>query len=141
MAKTDTQKDDTNCCNFGEHLTLDGYGGDPARLNDRELVFKVLNELPELLDMNKLAAPQVCFAPENDGKDPGGWSGFVIIAESHISIHTFPARQFISADVYSCKNGMNPHFVEIYFKEKFYLQEIETNFIKRGTKYPACNLC
>lgn len=141
MVKTDTQKDDPDYCNFGEHLTLDGYGGDPAQLNDRELVCRILDELPELLGMNKLAEPVVYFAPENGGKDPGGWSGFVVIAESHISIHTFPARKFLSADVYSCKNGMNSTFIEIYFKDVFSLQEIETHFIKRGTKYPACNLC
>lgn len=128
-------------CNFGEHLTIDGYGGDPEKLNDRELVYQVLNELPACLQMNKLADPQVYFASDTHGKDPGGWSGFVVISESHISIHTFPARKFISADVYSCKNGMKTSLIEDYFREKFSLQEIETNLIKRGRKYPACNIC
>ena len=36
-------------CNFGEHLTIDGYGGDPAKLNDREVVFKCLADLPEMI--------------------------------------------------------------------------------------------
>ena len=130
-----------SCCNFGEHLTIDGYGGDPEKLNSRELVYRVLYELPEALEMHKLADPQVYLAPDTQGKDPGGWSGFVIVAESHISIHTFPARKFLSADVYSCKCGLNLPFIENYFKEKFGLQETETNFIKRGTKYPVCNIC
>lgn len=125
---------------FGEHLTIDGYGGNPEKLNDRGLVYTILDELPEMLGMRKLADPQVYFAPDNNKKDPGGWSGFVVIAESHISIHTFPARKFLSADVYSCKTGMDIAFVERYFKERFGLQEIETNHIKRGTKYPACNI-
>ncbi len=127
-------------CNFGEHLTIDGYGGDPEKLNNRELVLSVFHELPDSLGMNKLAEPQVYFAPDTFGKDPGGWSGFVVVAESHISIHTFPARRFLSADVYSCKNGMEPAIIESYFREKFALHEIETNFIKRGTKYPICNI-
>ena len=126
---------------FGEHLTLDGYGGDPAKLDDKELVHHCLDRLPDLLGMSKLADPEVYFAPGNGGKDPGGWSGFVVIAESHISIHTFPARKFLSADVYSCKTGMDISFLEEYFKDNFGLQEIETNFIKRGTKYPAENIC
>lgn len=84
---------------------IDGYGGDKNKLNDKELVFKCLDELPELLFMGKLSKPEVYFAKGNGGKDPGGWSGFVVIIESHISIHTFPARGFLSADVYTCKNG------------------------------------
>lgn len=134
-------EEDNSYCNFGEHLTIDGYGGDPVKLNDQELVLSVLHELPDSLGMNKLAEPQVYFAPDTFGKDPGGWSGFVVVAESHISIHTFPARKFLSADVYSCKPGMNTTVIENYFKDKFALQEIETNFIKRGTKYPVSNIC
>jgi S-adenosylmethionine decarboxylase len=85
--------------------------------------------------MHKLAEPVIYFAKGNDMKDPGGWSGFVVIEESHISIHTFPAKGFVSADVYTCKNGMDLDFILYYFKEKFELQDIEQNFIKRGTKY------
>jgi S-adenosylmethionine decarboxylase len=133
-------QESAKCCTFGEHLTIDGYGGDPGKLNSQDLVYKCLNELPELLNMNKLADPQVYFAPGNDEKDPGGWSGFVVIAESHISIHTFPCRKFVSIDVYSCRNGMNVTFIEDYFKENFALREIEENFIKRGTRYPICNI-
>ncbi|MCR4264102.1 MAG: S-adenosylmethionine decarboxylase, partial [Candidatus Roizmanbacteria bacterium] len=63
-----------------------------------------------------------------------------IIAESHISIHTFPKRRFVSADVYTCQNGIDKEFVVDYFKKKFQLEDVETHFIKRGTHYPAKNL-
>ena len=96
---------------FGEHLTIDGYGGSYEKLNDPDLVLKCLNEVPELLKMHKLAKPETYFAKGNEGKDPGGWSGFVVIEESHISIHTFPAKNFISADVYTCQNGMNNEII------------------------------
>lgn len=125
---------------FGEHLTIDGYGGVFEKLNNRELVLKCLSELPEKIGMNKLAEPVVFDAPANDQKDPGGWSGFVVIQESHISIHTFPARGFISADIYTCKNGLNIEFVLDYFKKTFELKDIEQNFIIRGTHYPKENL-
>lgn len=125
---------------FGEHLTIDGYEGDQKLLNDKEVVLSVLNDLPALLGMNKLSEPEIYFAPGNDAKDPGGWSGFVVISESHISIHTFPKRGFVSADVYSCKNGMDKKFICDYFTNKFKLKDLETNFIKRGTRYPQKNL-
>ena len=125
---------------FGEHATIDGYGGNKELLNNKELVLSCLRDLPEQLGMHKLAEPNIYFAEGNDLKDPGGWTGVVIIAESHISIHTFPERGFLSADVYTCKNGMDTNFIFEYFKNKFELKELETNFIKRGTQYPDKNI-
>lgn len=125
---------------FGEHLTLDGYGGSYEKLNDRELVLSCLLGLPEKLGMHPLAEPVVYAAADNQLKDPGGWSGFVVIAESHISIHTFPKRRFVSIDAYTCKNGMDTGIAIEYFKEKFDLDETETNLVIRGKKYPQENL-
>ncbi len=114
---------------------IDGYGGEEGKLNDKDLVLKCLTELPEKLGMHILGGPEVYLAPSNDVKDPGGWSGFVVIAESHISIHTFPAHGFVSIDVYTCRNGMDIEFIIKYFTDIFGLQNIEQNFIKRGLKY------
>ena len=128
-------------CNFGEHLMLDGYGGNPEKLNNKDLVMISLVELPNKLKMTRLSDPNVFKAEDNGIKDPGGWSGFVVIAESHISVHTFPARRFVSIDVYTCTNGLDRDFIKNYFKEIFELEDIEENFVKRGTKYPIKNIC
>lgn len=133
-------KNISKTCNFGEHLTIDGYGGNPKKLNDKKLILKCLRELPTIIGMKKLSQPEVYPAPANGGKDPGGWSGFVVIAESHISIHTFPARRFVSIDAYTCKNGLKKDFIIRYFKKVFELKEMEINFIKRGKKYPKFNI-
>lgn len=125
---------------FGEHVTVDGYGGNSKRLDDDEAVFSALTELCHALRMRPLMKPTVVSAPDNHIKDPGGWSGFVIIAESHISIHTFPKRRFLSADVYTCQNGIDRNFIIDFLKKKFQLKEVETHFIKRGLKYPERNL-
>ncbi len=126
--------------NFGEHLTIDGYGGSADLLDSKDIVLRALNELPGLLGMNILRAAEVVEAPEAGHKDPGGWSGFVIIAESHISIHTFPKRGFLSADVYSCQSGMDQEMVKQFFIDKFGLKDLEVNFIVRGTRYPDTNI-
>lgn len=132
--------EDNKTITFGEHITIDGYGGNPDYLNDKDRVLKVIDELPDLLGMNKLSKPEVFHAEGNDDKDPGGWTGMVVINESHISVHTFPRRGFVSADVYTCRNGMDIEFIINYFKEIFDLKDIESNFIQRGTKYPADNI-
>ena len=102
-----------NYYNFGEHLMIDGYGGKEEKLNDNNLVMRCLDELPKMMGMKKLSKPQVFSAPDNFKKDPGGWSGFVVVMESHISIHTFPKRGFVSIDVYTCKNGLFSKFIQI----------------------------
>lgn len=126
--------------NFGEHFMLDGYNGNEKKLNDKDLVLNCINDLVKKLGMNKLDEPKILFAPGNNEKDPGGWSSFVVIQESHISIHTFPRRGFVSMDAYSCKGGMDTNIIKNCIVEAFDLKETETNFVKRGTKYPVENI-
>lgn len=135
FAAQDTAQHTTT--NFGLHLTIDGYNGNREKLNDKDLVYKCLNELPTILDMKKLADPVVYFAPPAGPKDSGGYSGFVVIATSHISCHTFPHRGFVSIDVYTCQEELDQVKVEKFFKNKFDLQSLEVNFLKRGTRFPV----
>jgi S-adenosylmethionine decarboxylase len=125
---------------FGVHLTLDGYGGAQHLLADADRVLAVLSELPERLGMHKLAEPLLVELGRHSDKDPGGVSGFVIIAESHISIHTFPLRGFVSADVYTCQNTLDTEQICQYFGEAFDLQDLEINLVRRGTRYPQHNI-
>jgi len=121
---------------FGEHFMIDAYRGSREKLSDRRVVQRCLDELPEKLGMHTLAEPTVQWVEPNGIKDPGGWSGFVVIAESHISIHTFPGRLFASIDVYTCRNGLATADIEAYFRDVFDFAELETNFVLRGKKYP-----
>lgn len=117
---------------FGVHLTIDGYGGNAESLNNMDVIFKCLEELPLKLHMHAITTPYVVRIGANDNKDPGGLSGFVIIAESHISIHTFPEDKFVSIDVYTCQNELDDKTVIDYFAQMLNLQKTETNRIIRG---------
>ncbi|MDO9230944.1 MAG: adenosylmethionine decarboxylase [bacterium] len=138
--KKSVGKKSAKTINFGLHLTLDGYGGNPDKLNDGNLVKKILDELPGKVGMHKIYGPVTMDCPEFNEKDSGGHSGFVMIAESHISCHTFPWRKFVSIDVYTCGSSMDKKFIVNYFKKAFELKKVELNFIKRGTKFPAKDL-
>jgi S-adenosylmethionine decarboxylase len=120
---------------FGEHVTIDGYQGDFARLDSRNVVLSALQDLPNRLGMKCLTAPEVYRADGNAIKDPGGWTGFVVIEESHISIHTFPEVRFVSIDVYTCRNGLDASEISAYFSELFGLKKTEVNFLKRGLRF------
>ena len=124
---------------FGLHLTLDGYGGPKEKLADLKLVKKVLNRLPQILSMQKISSVHVKWYDGGQKPEDCGVSGFVMIAESHISIHTFSEKGFLTADVYSCKNFDTQKAIE-FFKKEFELTELETNVIKRGLKFPRTQL-
>ena len=129
-----------NTIQFGQHLTIDGYGGDYDLLNDYNLVLKILNELPEKISMQKMCDPLVEISDGNNQKDPGGVTGIVLIKQSHISIHTFSKRRFVSVDVYTCTDDLDVDFIIQYIKDNFKLEDVETHHIKRGTRYPAQNI-
>ena len=83
------------------HLIVDGYGGDVGMMEDPDALFRFLDEYPDAIGMTKITPPQVYTYAGRKPEDIG-LSGFVLIAESHISVHTFPRRQYINIDVFSC---------------------------------------
>ena len=85
---------------FGPHLTIDGKKCDKEKLSDLTIVFKALDELPAIIGMTKIMPP---YSILYKGVVPEDWgvSGFVMIAESHISIHTFPEKNYVFIDVFS----------------------------------------
>lgn len=97
---------------FGEHPAIDGYDGDLNLLNDEVRVANALKSFVSMLDMHVLGVPEVVPTSGNHEKDPGGISGFTMIEESHISINTFTKRDFISPDVYTCKNVLGAKVIE-----------------------------
>lgn len=124
---------------FGLHLTVDLYGCDSKILNNRSKIASILNLLVSRLGMKKLMNPVVLSVPPNNQKDPGGYSGFVMIQASHISVHTFPKRKFVSLDAYSCQD-FDTQKTEKLIKKFFRGRSVEKNIIVRGKKYPPRNL-
>ena len=119
---------------FGPHLMLDGYGCDKKKLQDLNLIYRILDELPTRIGMTKIMPPYVF---KYSGVKPEDWglSGFVLIAESHISIHTFPEKNFVSVDIFSCKT-FDLEFAGEYLRRAFGMEKVECNVLDRGTEFP-----
>ena len=60
-----------------------------------------------------------------------GISGVAILAESHISIHTWPERNFAAFDIFMCGNT-NPELSLNFLKKKFKPRKVEIKKLKRG---------
>jgi len=112
----------------GMHLILDG-NGNKDKLDDEVLIKEFLEDLVVQLKMNKLN-DVVIKKIENEG-DKNGVTGFVLLKESHISIHTFPEKELFHADVFSCKDFDEDSVLEL-FKNTFLVNKFEKKIIRRG---------
>lgn len=120
---------------FGPHLTLDLYGCDKEKLDDHSHIYKLLDELPELIGMHKYSSPHLTKIPKRENSfDQGGLTGFVILVESHISIHTFPADRFASVDVFSCKH-FDAKFAVDYLVKHLGATKVEYDVKRRGRDF------
>jgi S-adenosylmethionine decarboxylase len=117
------------------HLVIDGYGGDIEKMWDADLVRRFLDDYPSALGMTKVCDPQV-LTYNGPKVEDSGVSGFVIIAESHISIHTFPRRDYVNIDVFSCKPFDNERALRDV-KDLFSLEEVRTWLLDRGLEHLA----
>jgi S-adenosylmethionine decarboxylase len=124
---------------FGLHLMIDGYDADPAKLADARLLAHMLDTIPRAMGMHPICAPQVVEVGPKNRKDPGGLSGFVMIAESHLSFHTFPARGFVTIDLYTCQNDLNAPRLTRLLCDAFGMRDIDSYLQPRGQRYPAQN--
>jgi S-adenosylmethionine decarboxylase len=115
------------------HLIIDGYGGDPQKMQDVEFIYKILDAYPSQIGMTKISTPHVS---KYVGSKPEDWgvSGFVLIAESHISIHTFPEKFYINIDVFSCKEFDAERAIK-EFKQNFGLIEVRSYILNRGLEF------
>ncbi len=62
-----------------------------------------------------------------------GVTGVILLAESHISIHTWPEHDYVSVDIFTCGKTTKPYNALEYLKKKFLPREIKVKEIKRGT--------
>ena len=125
---------------FGIHLMLDGYGADPRILKDANLLTELLHKIPSNMGMHTISEPLVVEVGPKNRKDPGGLSGFVLIAESHLSFHTFPKRGFVTVDLYTCQNEMDTEKLIKELSEAFRLSDTDVYIQKRGVNYPVTDI-
>jgi len=112
------------------HVIIDGYGGDPEQLADENVVRVILDQYPTQMGMTKITQPTVL---QYNGTKPEDWgvSGYVMIAESHIAIHTFPERRLVWADIFSCRD-FDAGAVLDDFKQRFRLREMAVRRLQRN---------
>jgi S-adenosylmethionine decarboxylase len=82
----------------GLEFVVDATGCDPARLRDETLLRALLGRAIDELELRPVAAPLVHVFPGE-----GGVTAMVLLAESHLALHTFPELGLATFNLYCCR--------------------------------------
>ncbi len=107
----------------GMHLIIDLWGA--SNLDQPELIDQTL------CDGARAAGATILHHHFHHFEPNGGVSGVVVLAESHISIHSWPERNFAALDVFMC-GTCDPYKLIPFLKAAFSPSHIQVNEQKRG---------
>ena len=85
---------------IGRHLIAEFYGCNPEVLDDTARIRADMLAAAEAVGATVVGEVFHRFSPQ-------GVSGSVVIAESHLSIHTWPETGYVAVDIYTC-GGLDP---------------------------------
>lgn len=115
------EKDGVLCA--GSHLIVDLF--DAERLDDLEYIESTL------LDCVKAAGATLLHIHLHPFEPNGGVSGVVVLAESHISIHSWPERAYAALDIFMCGDAKPERCVDV-LEAAFRPGRIEVKELLRG---------
>lgn len=107
----------------GTHLIADFWGA--SRLDDLRLMEEALREGVKQAKATLLHIHLHHFTPN------GGISGVAVLAESHISVHSWPERNYAAFDVFMCGDAEPEKAIEV-LKQAFNPSEVTLDTILRG---------
>ena len=110
---------------LGRHLLLEMFDCDPDAINNLEAV---KGALVEAAKRAQATIVDVVFHEFN----PFGISGVVVIAESHLSIHTWPEYRYAAVDIFSCGDVLQPEVAANYLVEQFAAERTSIVEMQRG---------
>lgn len=110
---------------LGRQILVEFYDCDQSKLNDVSFIEA------SLIDAAK--ASKATLISHNFHKfSPYGVSGVVVIAESHIAIHTWPEYLYAAVDIFTCGDTIDPWVIQEKLKESFESNNVSSMEMKRG---------
>ncbi len=110
---------------LGRHLLVEFYNCNPHILNAVWYIEKFMNQAA-------LACNATIVQSSFHRFEPYGVSGVVVIAESHLAIHTWPEYRYASVDLFTCGGNIDPMEAYAVLKSKLEAQTAEIQELQRG---------
>lgn len=112
----------------GTHLILDMWQA--KHLDNLALIEQTLRQCVEVAGATLLHIHLHHFTPN------GGVSGVAVLAESHISIHTWPERDYAALDIFMCGDTMPEKCIDV-LQTAFQTTTVEISTLLRGEVSPS----
>jgi len=109
---------------MGDHYLLNLYECDIEKLNDEKFIVEMFEQAVIKGKMTLLNLMTHKF-------DPQGITAVALLAESHISIHTWPEQGSCAVDVYTCGTSSLPLEASYYIIEALGSQDSRVTHVKR----------
>ena len=108
-----------------KHYLLELYGCDYEKLNDESFLRCTLNNAAKLANATVLNLVSNKFEPQ-------GVTAIALLAESHLSIHTWPEAHYSAVDIFTCGKNMMPELASQYLLESLMAKEHSLRVIERN---------
>ena len=117
--------DEQKLSHQSKHFLLELYKCDCEKLNDESYLRCTLNRAAKLANATVLNLISNKFEPQ-------GVTAIALLAESHISIHTWPESNYSAVDIFTCGQNMMPELASQYLIESLIAKEHSLRVIKRN---------
>ena len=117
--------DDHKLSHQSKHLLLELYRCDYEKLDDESFLRCTLNRAAKLAKATVLNLISNKFEPQ-------GVTAIALLAESHISIHTWPESNYSAVDIFTCGQNMLPELASKYLIEALKAKEHSLRVIERN---------
>lgn len=108
-----------------QHLLIDYHDCDAETLKHSDQVKAAVVEAVRLAHGTFVADVFHNFSPY-------GVSGVVVIAESHVTVHTWPEHGYAAVDVFSCSKSLQRNVIRALLKKAFGARRVSSTNLKRG---------
>ena len=130
--KLSSYSNDQKLSDQSKHLLLELYKCDYQKLNDESFLRCTLNRAAKLAKATVLNLISNKFEPQ-------GVTAIALLAESHISIHTWPESNYSAVDIFTCGKNMSPEIASRYLIEALQAQEHSLRIIERNPPLAVLN--
>ncbi len=114
---------------LGRHILAEFYECDPAMLNEPEAIERAMNEAAAASGATVVQSVFHMFSPH-------GVSGVVVVAESHLAVHTWPEYGFAAVDYFTC-GEVDAGAAIRCLRAKFGAERVSQREIERGVFEPS----
>jgi S-adenosylmethionine decarboxylase len=112
---------------LGIHLLIELWSCNREKIDNRKYLETIMAQAAEVAGATVL---KIAFQDFN----PQGVSGVVVIAESHLTIHTWPEHGYAAVDIFTCGSSVDPWKATGFLRQELEAEDMQVRDFQRGVR-------